>query len=551
MDIFRRILLIACHVFLVTGSFAGSDLESLLPQLNEYIDGQPNVNITEITEQGERHTSHVFYAEPKSVKQIQQLVNAANKFGLQVRAVGSGHSYSPVYPDTGALALNLFNLEEQAFTLDKERTRASVLASATVQEFYKFNKANRVTVPSAPVIAPCSFQGMTATASIGAAPTEASPASRVVAMDLVDGNGDIRHFDEETEPDVLRACRAHLGLCGIIYNTTVKVVPDEAVKFSHSLIPVDAIIFNRENRRAFVNSHFAINTMWNIYNGATAQQRRYTENDGLSRAHESWTAKQDMLDFWTASKVDQSGDYNLNGDIQHERLMLQDNTMYHSNYSYITLSDSLLFESWGEDRCTKINSVTGFATPETEDFTASSKTLENSVHIIEKGLKNIGLVNKLPYGYFRWQTHNPNCLFCHTKVAGKNGMTLVQSLVFRYNGCLHRTPSDKDIRGLENFEMLFTDGMLINATRIATHWAKYDVNTPHVPDLIREVFKNELSEFIATRNKHKLDVGNIFMNDHLRDIFRNEKLITGNGVSTIHVFNMFTCLTVVLGCLLF
>ncbi|CAH1802217.1 unnamed protein product [Owenia fusiformis] len=543
MDINRHILLTVCQVLLVVGSVAESDLESLLPQLNKYLDGQPNVNLTEFTNQAKRQTSLVFYAEPKSVKQIQQLVNAANKFGLQIRAVGASHSVSPLYPNTGAIAVNLFNLEGKKFSGNKERTRASVLASATALEFYRFNKANRVTVPSVPVIGTSSFQGMIGTASHGAAPTEASPASRVVAIDLVDGNGDIRHFDEETEPDVLRACRAHLGLCGIVYNTTVKIVPDKVVKFAHSRIPVDAILYNKENRRAFIHSHFAINIVWVSYNGATAQQRRYTENDGLRRAHETWTAKQDMLDVWTASKVNKSDEYNLNGDIQH------DNTMYHSNYSYMTLSDSLLFEPWGEDKCTKISGFTCFATPETDDFTGSSKTLENFVQIVEKGLKNIGIFNLSPFAYFRWQTHNSNCPLCHTKVAGENGRALIPELVFRYNDCLHPRHADDEISALQNFETLLTDGMLQNATHIAPHWAKYDIHTPNVPDLIREVFKNELSEFIATRNMHKLDTGNIFMNDHLRDIFRNEKLVTGNSVSTIHTFNMFTCLTIVLGVL--
>lgn len=48
---------------------------------------------------------------PQSVEEVQSVIIGAKNLGLQVRAVGSGHSWSPLFPDEGNVLMYTKDIE--------------------------------------------------------------------------------------------------------------------------------------------------------------------------------------------------------------------------------------------------------------------------------------------------------------------------------------------------------------------------------------------------------------------------------------------------------
>jgi FAD/FMN-containing dehydrogenase len=68
--------------------------------------------------------------------------------------------------------------------------------------------------------------GLVATGSHGSGRDHATVSELVVAMEIIDSSGRVWRFSEEGTPgDVMNAVRLNLGLFGLIYSITLRVVP--------------------------------------------------------------------------------------------------------------------------------------------------------------------------------------------------------------------------------------------------------------------------------------------------------------------------------------
>lgn len=54
---------------------------------------------------------HLFYVKPKTIWEVQRVVNAAALTGIHIRATGGGHTRSPLYPDEGQISMDVRELE--------------------------------------------------------------------------------------------------------------------------------------------------------------------------------------------------------------------------------------------------------------------------------------------------------------------------------------------------------------------------------------------------------------------------------------------------------
>ena len=54
---------------------------------------------------------HVLAVKPQTVEEVKAVVKAAKGLGLRVRAVGSGHSWSPLFADEGHVSMYMTGLK--------------------------------------------------------------------------------------------------------------------------------------------------------------------------------------------------------------------------------------------------------------------------------------------------------------------------------------------------------------------------------------------------------------------------------------------------------
>ncbi len=164
------------------------------------------------------------FARPDSIGRLRDLVAA----GRRVRALGTGHSFSPV-ADTSGL---LIGLDRLPVIMDIDSRRAVVAASAGLRyaELSRYLHqagwalANLGSLPHIGVAGAC------ATGTHGAGDRNGSLATAVAGAELVAAAGEIVTLSRDDDPDRLRGAVVSLGTLGVVTGLTLDLEPDFGVR---------------------------------------------------------------------------------------------------------------------------------------------------------------------------------------------------------------------------------------------------------------------------------------------------------------------------------
>jgi L-gulono-1,4-lactone dehydrogenase len=161
----------------------------------------------------------VFY--PKTLDDLIAIVQLARVEEKKIRVAGDSHSWSPLVPTNEYL---VFTKELKYIDVDAEELRVTVGAGTTIAEFDAACRENGVVLPTN--VVPGNFH-ITAVAASGCHGTgihEQTVSDYVEAIEIVDSHGTLRKFSRGNGDDVFNAARLSLGMFGIIWRTTFRVV---------------------------------------------------------------------------------------------------------------------------------------------------------------------------------------------------------------------------------------------------------------------------------------------------------------------------------------
>ena len=68
-------------------------------------------------------------------------------------------------------------------------------------------------------------------------------------MRIIDGSGNLRSLDLRSDPDLLNAARAGLGLFGVVYDVTLRVRPGTLDISTDTWLPASEVLYNTESLR--------------------------------------------------------------------------------------------------------------------------------------------------------------------------------------------------------------------------------------------------------------------------------------------------------------
>ncbi|MGN6723208.1 MAG: D-arabinono-1,4-lactone oxidase [Marmoricola sp.] len=157
---------------------------------------------------------------PESEDELCALVADATSRGLNVRAAGSGHSFTPVALTNG-LHLTLSQMRG-VLNLDPEKRQVTVSAGTTINELVAVLKQNGLSMVNQGDIDSQAVAGALTTGTHGTGAKLGNLASSVVGMKLVQPNGSVLTVDG-SDPDLLEASRVSLGTLGVISEMTLQV----------------------------------------------------------------------------------------------------------------------------------------------------------------------------------------------------------------------------------------------------------------------------------------------------------------------------------------
>lgn len=173
------------------------------------------------------------FVKPWSVEEVAEVVQWAAQQALPVRAVGAGHSFTPIVETTGVL-LNLDLLSSigrptELHAPDPVLPRAThtitVGAGMRLRDLNLHLTARGFALANLGDIDAQSIAGAISTATHGTGGPVAGLSAQVRGVELVLASGQIIQADAQTNPNLFEAARVGLGTIGILTAVTLAIEP--------------------------------------------------------------------------------------------------------------------------------------------------------------------------------------------------------------------------------------------------------------------------------------------------------------------------------------
>ena len=158
---------------------------------------------------------------PRTTAEVAAIVAAAHAAGRTVKTIGAGHSFTPAAMTDGVL-LSLEHLD-RVLAVDGADVRAQ--AGIELRALSEQLGRHGLAMPNLGDIDVQSLAGAIATATHGTGRALGNLATTVVAIELVDGLGQIVRFDLERDPVDLRTVAVGVGAFGVVTEYTIRTTP--------------------------------------------------------------------------------------------------------------------------------------------------------------------------------------------------------------------------------------------------------------------------------------------------------------------------------------
>jgi FAD-linked oxidoreductase len=192
-------------------------------------------------------------AWPRSAEEIGQAIAAAAKDGLTVRALGSGHSFTPAAATSG-VALDL-SLWAGITGADLDSGLVTVRSGTTIRELNAALAALGLAMANLGDIDAQTVSGAISTGTHGTGAGLGGIATQVAGLELVLADGSVVSCSAEENPDLFGAARVSVGALGVLSAVTLQCVPAFTLAADERPMPLSEVL-GRFGEFAAGNDHF-------------------------------------------------------------------------------------------------------------------------------------------------------------------------------------------------------------------------------------------------------------------------------------------------------
>jgi L-gulono-1,4-lactone dehydrogenase len=175
-----------------------------------------------------------------SAHDVAGVIRDAIRRGQHVKAVGSGHSFSPI-----AVASDVqITLEASgaAVDIDAETGLAVVPAGLDLHRLNRLLWESGLSMQNLGDIEAQTVAGAISTGTHGTGARKQGLAAQVRALEMVLGGGDIVTCGPEQDPDLFSAARVGLGALGVITRVTLQCEPAYYLEAAEAGMPLDEVL---------------------------------------------------------------------------------------------------------------------------------------------------------------------------------------------------------------------------------------------------------------------------------------------------------------------
>ena len=202
---------------------------------------------------GNQKASPLSIESPRSVGELAALVASASELGQKVKAVGSGHSFTSAAATNGRMV----RLESLSGILNVDRAKCQVTVGAgtRLSDLNTLLHSEGLALANLGDIAYQTVAGAISTSTHGTGKALTGLAGQVVAMKLINGQGEIIECSKSVNPQIFDVARVSVGALGIITEYTLQAVPSFRLRALEQPMRLDDVLENAHDL-ANVHDHF-------------------------------------------------------------------------------------------------------------------------------------------------------------------------------------------------------------------------------------------------------------------------------------------------------
>lgn len=218
-------------------------------------------------------------AWPRSTEEIANAVTAAVKDGLTVRALGSGHSFTPAAVTAG-VALDL-STWAGVIGADLDSGLVTVRSGTTMRDLNAALATLGLAMANLGDIDAQTVSGAISTGTHGTGARLGGLATQVAGLELVLADGSVVNCSASERPDLFNAARVSIGALGVLSTVTLQCVPAFTLAADERPMDFDEVLA-RFGEFAAGNDHFEF--YWFPYgkNALVKRNNRVAGPDGPS-----------------------------------------------------------------------------------------------------------------------------------------------------------------------------------------------------------------------------------------------------------------------------
>ena len=194
---------------------------------------------------------------PKSVSELSAIVSRASEQGQKVKAVGSGHSFTSAAATNGRM-IRLENLNG-ILHIDHASCQVTVGGGTRLSDLNMLLHTEGLALANLGDIAYQTVAGAISTSTHGTGRALTGLAGQVVAMKLIDGQGEIIECSKTLNPQIFDVARVSVGALGIITEYTLQAVPSFRLRALEQPMRLDDVL---ENAHDLASAHVHFEFFW-------------------------------------------------------------------------------------------------------------------------------------------------------------------------------------------------------------------------------------------------------------------------------------------------
>ncbi len=194
---------------------------------------------------------------PKSVSELSAIVSRASEQGQKVKAVGSGHSFTSAAATNGRM-IRLENLSG-ILHVDHASCQVTVGAGTRLSDLNMLLHTEGLALANLGDIAYQTVAGAISTSTHGTGKALTGLAGQVVAMKLINGQGEIIECSKSVNPHIFDVARVSVGALGIITEYTLQAVPSFRLRALEQPMRLDEVL---ENAHELASAHDHFEFFW-------------------------------------------------------------------------------------------------------------------------------------------------------------------------------------------------------------------------------------------------------------------------------------------------